>query len=347
MDRSITIATTQMDVAPAPLPERLARAEILVTQAAQAGAQLIVLPEVFNTGYAYRDENFALAEPSDGPTATWMKHISARLGVHLAGTLLLRDGREIYNALLLRAPDGRCWRYDKNYPWGWERAYFRPGRQMTVAQTGLGAIGLQICWDVGHARLWRQYAGKIDLMLACSCPPVIPDAVYHFPGGRQVTAGQMGPLYARMRQCARQVFIDTPGQQAAWLGVPFAGSTACGNFRSSLPNPLVFFLSLLPTAPWLARYLPQVRKVEVSAGMVAAGRILSADGLQLAGLRSEEGEAFALARVRIPEERPQPRLPQPGPPVPWLVYLVSDRLITAASLRTYARRNINFPRPRA
>ncbi len=100
-----------------------------------------------------------------------MKQTSASLGVHLAGSLLMRDGKEIYNALMLYAPDGRSWRYDKNYPGGWERAYFRGRRQVTVAETDLGNIGFMLCWDLGHADLWRKYAGKIDLLLACSCPP--------------------------------------------------------------------------------------------------------------------------------------------------------------------------------
>ena len=342
MGRSIIIATTQMDVTPAPLSERLARAEKLVTQSGQAGARLIVLPEVFNTGYTYRDENFILAELPDGPTATWMKQISARLGVHLAGSILLRDGQDIYNALLLCAPDGRCWRYDKNYPWGWERGYFRGHRQITIANTDLGDIGLLLCWDVAHAGLWQQYAGKIDLMLVCSCPPNIPEAIYHFPDGLQVTANQMGPLYARLRQSARRVFEDTPAQQTAWLGVPYVSSTACGTFHSPLPNPAGSFLGFLPTAPWLIRHLPQIRKTEVSASLVEAACIFTADGLLLARLRNEQGEAFALAEVSLPAERQQPRTLQPRPPVPWLVYLASDRLLVMTSLRTYARRNINI-----
>ena len=338
MDRHISIATLQLDVTPASVSERLARAEKLVTQAAQAGAQPIVLPEVFNTGYAYRDENFTLAESPGGPTSTWMKHICARLGVHLAGSLFLRDGQDIYNALLLYAPDGRCWRYDKNYPWGWERAYFRGRRQITIAETDLGSIGLQICWDVAHANLWQQYAGKIDLMLVCSCPPDIPDSIYHFPGGLQVTAEKMGPIFASLRLSARRVFVETPAQQTAWLGVPYVSSTACGTFHSPIPNPLGSFLGFLSAAPWLIRYLPQIRQVELSASLVEAARIIAADGRPLVGLRNEQGEAFVQAEVSIPAQRPRPCLPQPRPPVPRLVYLVSDRLLTLVSLGTYARR---------
>lgn len=337
MDRRISLATVQLDAIPAPLSERLGRAEALITLAAQAGAQLVALPELFNSGYAYRNENFTLAEPSDGPTAQWMRQISARLGVHLAGSLLLRDGQDIYNALLLYAPDGRVWRYDKNYPWGWERAYFRGRRKITIAETNLGAIGLMLCWDVAHADLWRQYAGKIDLMLVCSCPPNIPNPTYHFPDGSQVTIAQMGPIFGSMRQSASRVFVDTPAQQAAWLGVPYLSSTACGTLRTPLPNPVGSFLGLLPTAPWLIRYLPQVRQVEVSASLMEAARIIAADGCQLAGLRNEQGETFALAEVNLPAERPQPHSPQPKPPVPWLVYFVSDKVLTMVSMGTYQR----------
>jgi predicted amidohydrolase len=147
MTRTIKVASIQMDVAPAPLKERLARAERLANEAAQAGAKLIAFPEVFNTGYVYSPENYALAEPLDGPTFTWMRQTAARLNVHLAGSILLRDQTDIYNALLLVSPDGRFWRYNKNYPWGWERAYFRDDHQTVVAHTDLGDIGMLICWD--------------------------------------------------------------------------------------------------------------------------------------------------------------------------------------------------------
>jgi predicted amidohydrolase len=90
-----------------------------------------VLPELFNTGYAYAEENFALAERIDGTTVGWLRETAASLQIHLAGSLMLLDGNEVYNSLLLFAPDGRYWRYDKNYPWGWERGYFRDANRIT------------------------------------------------------------------------------------------------------------------------------------------------------------------------------------------------------------------------
>ena len=199
MSKTFKAAVVQIKAEPAPVSERLGRAEKIISQAALAGAQLVLLPELFNTGYSYRHENFALAETVAGPTARWMAQISTRLDIHLAGSLLVRDGSDGYNALLLYAPDGRFWRYDKNYPWAWERACFRGRRAITIAETDLGAIGFMLCWDMAHANLWRAYAGKIDLMLACSCPPDITNPVYHFPDHSQVTLAQMGSIFGSLR----------------------------------------------------------------------------------------------------------------------------------------------------
>jgi hypothetical protein len=147
----------------------------------------------------------------------------------------------------------------------------------------------------------------------------------------------MGPVFGKLRGSAELIFACTPAQQAAWMGVPFASSTACGAVRTSIPNPLGSFLGLLATAPWLARFLPQAREVEVSAKLVEAGQVLSAQGTRLEALRREQGEAFALAEVSLPAERPQPHGSQPRPPASWLTYLVSDHLLTAVSRGTYAR----------
>lgn len=81
MERKIKAAAVQMDVTPSPLEERLRRAELLVKEAARSGAQLVVLPEVFNTGYAFSESNYDNAEPIDGPTVTWMKKLSAELDI--------------------------------------------------------------------------------------------------------------------------------------------------------------------------------------------------------------------------------------------------------------------------
>lgn len=337
MSRSVTIAAIQMDANPALKADRLARARQLAGAAAQAGAQLVVLPELFNTGYTYAESNFANAEAIDGPTAAWLRATAAALGVHLAGTLLLRDGRAIVNALLLFAPDGRMWRYDKRYPWGWERGYFRPSRRDPIAQTDLGAIGMLICWDTAHRQLWRAFAGRVDLVLISSCPPDATQPTYHFPSGARLTFADLGPLMGRMRGVAQLLFGEMINAQAAWLGVPAVNTVGAGQITTAIPNGLATLLAFLPLAPIFARYLPQARQLQMSCPMAPGCKVVAATGAVLAEVPAGAGDAFTLATVSLPEARPRPQAAQPRSTVPWLAYLSSDVILPLLSIPTYRR----------
>jgi hypothetical protein len=340
MARQLNVAAVQMDANPAATTERLTRAGKLVAGAARAGAQLVVLPELFNTGYAYSDENYGRAERSDGPTATWMRETAARLGVHLAGTVMLLEQGDIYNALLLFAPDGRMWRYEKDYPWGWERGYFREprgGRRTVVAETDLGDFGFLICWDLAHCGLWRQYAGRVDMMVICSCPPQVTDPTYHFPNGDRVTVDDMGPMMGAFRSSGRRVFGDMLNQQTAWLGVPAVNTVGCGRIRTGIPNARLSTLSYSLVTPWLLKYVPQADRVEMSCGFIQGCKVVDAGGRVLTELSQGEGEAFTTAKVTLSDQKPVPREPQPGPLVAGIAYFVADVWLTSLARSAYRR----------
>ena len=337
MPRTIKIAAVQMDANLAPTADRLARAGRLVTAAAEAGAQLVVLPELFNTGYAYADANHRLAEPPNGPTATWMKEAAARLNVHLAGSLMLLDQDEVYNGLLLFGPDGRMWRYDKHYPWGWERGYFRDGRRITVAETDLGHLGMLICWDTAHPKLWRRYAGRIDLMVISSCPPDVTNPTFHFPSGDSVTFDDMGPVMASLKGAVQVVFGDMINQQTTWLSVPAVNTVGSGRIKTAIPNSLITFLTFLPLAPWLVKYLPQASRMQMSCGMTQGCKVVDASGRVLAELTQEQGEAFTMAKVTLADEKSFPKGCQPTSPLSWFVYFVSDVLLPSLTIPVYRK----------
>jgi len=337
MPRKLRIAAIQMDANPAPTTDRLSRADRLAAEAAEAGAELVVLPELFNTGYAYSDANYRLAETLSGPTVAWMKQSVARLNVHLAGSLMLLDQDEIYNSLLLFAPDGRTWRYDKQYPWGWERGYFRPGDRITVADTDLGRLGMMICWDVAHPALWKRYAGRVDLMVIASCPPDVSNPTFHFPGGDPLTFDAMGPIIASIKGSGRLVFGDMINQQTAWLGVPAVNTVGSGHIRTDIPNGLGTFLTFLPAAPWLVGYLPRAGRMGMSCDMVPGCKVVGADGQVQTELAQDQGETFTVAEVVLADDRPRPRRAQPASLAPPLTYLVSDVLLPSLSVPVYRK----------
>ena len=315
MSKAIKIAAVQMDATPAPVSERLERAEGIVLQAAQAGAQLVVLPELFNTGYAYTDENYKLAEPVDGATSAWMKSTSARLGIHLAGAFLLLDRGEIYDTMLLFSPSGQMWRYDKNYPWAWERAYFRGRRGMTIAQTELGDLGLMICWDLGHRALWKQYAGKADMIVIASCPPDVQSGSYAFPNGEKIDLNDVSAAVRSMKDVGSRFFGEMVNQQAKWLGVPAVNSGASGFVQTHMPKARALLRIFSLFAPRLIKLLPKAEHLQLACDMISSCKVVDRNGSILAQRLPGQGEGFIVSEVILADSKSTPTGPQPQPPL--------------------------------
>jgi len=337
---TITLAAIRMDAAPSETESRLARAESLVGQAAAQGAQIALLPEVFNTGYEYHDRNYGLAEPLEGPSVTWMKESARRHNLYLAGSLLLRDSGDIYNAMLLVAPDGKTWRYDKSCPWVWERAYFRPRRHaIAPAETEFGKIGMLICWDTAHPDLWAAYAGKTSLMLVSSCPPAAHLAPFRLPDGQGVRPDQLGPLMKKVYHNSGQVFGDYLRQQAAWLGVPVAQTTGAGRFRSHLPRPRLSLAVLLLARPDLWKNIRRAREVFIESGYFDETFIAGADG-QVLRRASRDEDNLAVASVETPDAPRAPNGTQPKIGLSPLAYR-ADALTNALLVDYYNKNKSN------
>jgi len=329
MSKSIKVAVVQMDACPGPSQERLAKAKSFVRQCAERGAQLVVLPEVFNTGYEYSDQNYVRAESFDGPTAGWLRKTAARYHVHLAGSFLRKDQNEIYNTLLLVAPDGREWHYDKNYPWIWERAYFRKGTNITVADTELGKIGFLICWDVAHPALWKHYAGKVQLIVISSCPPRALDSTFIFGDGQQLSSGNAGALVRWLRNASAGTFGEYQRRQAGFLGVPVAHAAGTGTFRSSLPHPGFSLAMLSAMYPTLLKHSAQFSHAHVEAGYYDETYIADRSGAVLECVPPHT-EGIAVSDITLPDAPPQPKGKQPPFGIPRFSYLfdtIANRLL--------------------
>ncbi len=70
-----------------------------IDQTAQAGALLIVLPELFASGYTPNKTLWDTAQPPDGQTITWLKKTAQRLGIYLGVGLVETDGKGFMNIL--------------------------------------------------------------------------------------------------------------------------------------------------------------------------------------------------------------------------------------------------------
>lgn len=134
----------------------------LIEKAADQGAQLVVLPELCNTGYMFRDaaeaRQYAETVP-DGPTCrAWAAAAQAR-GVHIVAGIDEKEGDALYNAAVLIGPDGRIGVYRKMHLWDNEKTMFAPGNLgFPVFDTPLGKIGLAVCYDCWFPETFRLCA---------------------------------------------------------------------------------------------------------------------------------------------------------------------------------------------
>lgn len=135
----------------------LATAERLVREAAAGGAQLVLLPELFEYLYwpqVEREEYFALANPvDDHPFLPRFERLAAELGVVLPVSFFERANVAHFNSLAMIDADGtRLGVYRKSHipdgPGYQEKYYFNPGDTGFKAwRTRVGIVGVGICWD--------------------------------------------------------------------------------------------------------------------------------------------------------------------------------------------------------
>lgn len=130
-------------------------------EAAAAGAQLLVLPECAIPGYMFdsAEEAFPFAEEIPGPSTEALAEACRRLDVHAVCGLLERDGDELRNAAVLVGPEGLIGTYRKTHlPFLGVDRFVVPGDELSVYETPLGRIGLQICYDLRFPEVTRTLA---------------------------------------------------------------------------------------------------------------------------------------------------------------------------------------------
>lgn len=153
----------------------LERLRGLAAEAKAGGADLLVCPEMFLTGYALGKAEVArLAEPLDGPSVTEARRIASATGVALVFGMPERAGGQVFNAAVAIGADGSLLAaYRKTHLFGdVDRTQFSAGdAQPTVFEVGGLKAALLICYDVEFPEAVRSLAlAGVDLV-------VVPTAV--------------------------------------------------------------------------------------------------------------------------------------------------------------------------
>ncbi|KID12550.1 carbon-nitrogen hydrolase family protein [Ponticoccus alexandrii] len=168
----------QFDVAPLDPARNFARMAEFIRAEAAAGADLILFPELSNTGYVeplvpggavvsevphYGEALCAACADPGGKEIAMLAALAAELNVTLVAGLGLRDARlagVIYNASALITPEGVVGHYVKTHQWQTEKLYFTPGDTLPVFPALGTRLGMQICYDIRFPEVTRALAAQ-------------------------------------------------------------------------------------------------------------------------------------------------------------------------------------------
>jgi predicted amidohydrolase len=142
----------------------------------QHPTQIIVLPEMFNTGFSMKPEE--LAEDMQGPTVQWMKKIAAEKRVIVTGSMMAKEPVEseaasggqtgeavptqhYFNRLIWMLPNGHYGVYDKRHLFAYagEDQHYTAGTKRLIASVNGFKINLQVCYDLRFP-VWARQQSK-------------------------------------------------------------------------------------------------------------------------------------------------------------------------------------------
>jgi predicted amidohydrolase len=165
--RASRVAAVQMGWDSGGRDATVAKALGFIGEAASQGADLIVLPEVFNMRYdsfvgQYDTKTYGLAETIPGATTEKVAAKAKEHEVYVVTPVFEKAiAGEYFDTAALIGPSGELLgRYRKTHIPGFgkwlEKFYFRPGSEHPTFETKLGRLGLLVCWDRHFPENWRK-----------------------------------------------------------------------------------------------------------------------------------------------------------------------------------------------
>ena len=131
---------------------------------AEADADLVILPEMFATGF--ETDPGRVAQPMSGEIVQEMTRWGRTMGKAVAGSLIVEEEGRYYNRLLFIKPSGERVQSDKRHLFsiGGEGANFCPGRERVVVEYGGISFLLQVCYDLRFP-VWSRCRNDYDAII--------------------------------------------------------------------------------------------------------------------------------------------------------------------------------------
>lgn len=208
------IAALQMQSVSGDVQANLVRIERAAIDAAKAGAELLITPELCITGYGAGEAITALAEPANGDQIRALQAISSANRIAIIAGFAERDGADVYNSAVFVNGENKPAIYRKSHLYGdYERSLFRPAKAANcIVELGGLKFGMLICYDVEFPENVRRLAlGGVDMIL-------VPTALPAGPSGTFIASHMI-----QVRAFENQIFIAYINHAGADERFTFAG----------------------------------------------------------------------------------------------------------------------------
>ena len=160
----LKVAIIQADLVWENPTENRNRFEKKITNLAKQPVDLIVLPEMFTTGFTMNAEK--LAEKMDGETVLWMQKMAKKTNAAIIGSIIVSENKNYYNRLLFIHPSGKINTYDKRHTFtlAGENKVFSEGKEKITIEYRGWRICPFICYDLRFP-VWSRNTENYDILL--------------------------------------------------------------------------------------------------------------------------------------------------------------------------------------
>lgn len=158
MKQDITASIIQFNISLGDVKTNLETATAGIKRAANNGAQLAVLPEMWSTGYDYR--HLAQLAEETPRILLILQTLSLELNIVIVGSLAEKAGDSLYNTLYVIDNGQQVGKYRKIHLFSTmgEDRFLSPGQHCCVVPTSIGRLGVAICYDLRFPELFRKMA---------------------------------------------------------------------------------------------------------------------------------------------------------------------------------------------
>lgn len=212
----MNIAVSQIECIPGDTGTNCARIISSAEEAKRRGCDVVVLPELSDTGYDLLRMR-ELASPWDGTPMKLLCHAAADLNMHIICGISEKEGERIYNSIAVAGPDGAItasYRKAHLFSSGMidERNHFVPGSRLETVRVGTFMLGLLICYDLRFPEMTRTLALKgVNALVVCADWPA-----------RRSTHWE---VLCRARAIENQCYVMAANRCGTDNGLEFAGKS--------------------------------------------------------------------------------------------------------------------------